>query len=279
LRSLPRWDGSDDPGTLVLYGEQGFGDVVQFARFVPTIRRRAGRIVLLLDGYWAPLASLLASLAGVDGVLDDAARLDASANATRASILSLPHLARARSDALPADRYLAAPTERVNAWRERLAQVPRPRVGIAWSVNARDDHAYVSRHKSLPASALAPLLEAAGIAFVSLQPGAAGDPSTLGTHASRIMDAGRSIADFADTAALIENLDLVISPDTAVAHVAGALGKPVWLLDRYNACWRWRLSPGTSPWYPTMRIFRQARFGDWSAPVAAVAGALRGRLC
>jgi ADP-heptose:LPS heptosyltransferase len=128
----------------------------------------------------------------------------------------------------------------------------------------------------VPVHVLAPVLAARGVSFVTLQPGAAGDPAAFGADAPRIVDARAAIADFADTAALIDTLDLVISADTAVAHVAGALGKPVWMLDRFNACWRWRLAADASPWYPTMRIFRQDRFGDWSGLMARLAAAFAG---
>ena len=143
-------------------------------------------------------------------------------------------------------------------------------MGLAWSVLARDAHGFVTRHKSVPVSVLAPILAARGVSFVTLQPGSAGDPAAFGADAPRIVDVRAAIADFADTAALIDTLDLVICADTAVAHVAGALGKPVWMLDRFNACWRWRLRPDRSPWYPTLSIFRQHAFLDWTGPLAAV---------
>jgi hypothetical protein len=152
-----------------------------------------------------------------------------------------------------------------------MRDLPRPRVGLAWSVLARDVHGFVTRHKSIPPEVLVPLVATGGAGFVSLQPGAQGDPAVFGRQAAAIVDVRASIRDFADTAALIEQLDLVISADTAVAHVAGALGKPVWMLDRSNTCWRWRAAPDASPWYPSMRIFRQARFGDWSDVAARLA--------
>ncbi|GIK85252.1 MAG: hypothetical protein BroJett026_07330 [Betaproteobacteria bacterium] len=271
LRSMPRWDGTAAGVTLVVHGEQGLGDVVQFARFVPALRKRVQRVVLLLDGAWAPLAPLLATLAGADAVLADAAALDEGPGAVRASFLSLPFLARARADALPAAPYLAAPADRVAAWAARVAPLQGARVGLAWSVHARDDHAYVTRHKSLPAASLAPLLEVEGVAFATLQPGADGDTAALGALAPRVAPLGRDIRDFGDTAALIAALDLVVTADTAVAHVAGALGKPVALLERFHGCWRWRLARATSPWYPSLAIHRQQRFGDWTAPVREAA--------
>ena len=190
-------------------------------------------------------------------------------------MLSLPHILGATVDTLGAAPYLHAPADRLEAWTARLASLPHPRVGLAWSVQARDDYGYVTLHKSVPPAALAPIVGLPDFSFVSLQPGAAGDPGAFGAAAARIADHREALRDFGDTAALIASLDLVIAPDTAVTHVAGALGVPVWLLDRYNSCWRWRLSPDASPWYPTLRIFRQARFGEWSEPVAQVVQTLR----
>ena len=262
---VPIWDGAPFAGTLVVYGEQGLGDVVQFARFVAEARTRAGRLVLLLAGYHAPLARLLASLAGVDEVVTAPEQLRRDGTIARVSILSLPQRLGVRVDAVgAAGRYLDPPAERTTYWRKRMAGVPAPRVGLAWSVLARERHAYITRHRIIPADVLAPLLATPSVAFVTLQPGPAGDPAAFGDAAERIVDARADIADFADTAALIDTLDLVITADTAVVHVAGALAKPVWMLDRYNACWRWRLAADTSPWYPKLRIFRQQRFGDWT---------------
>lgn len=274
LRKLRAWDGRPLAGTLVVHAEQGFGDVVQFARFVPQMRARAGRVVVFLDGYWTPLAPLLATLAGQDAVTTDPDALPDDAASARVSVLSLPHLAAARADALPPPPYLAAPADRRDAWQARVAPLPGPRVGLAWAVASRDDHAYVARQRTLDGDSLGPLLDTGGVSFVSLQPGTAGDPGALGKRGGRVAHLGRAIADFGDTAALIDALDLVISTDTAVVHVAGALGKPVWMLDRFASCWRWRLDAEASPWYPSLRIFRQRRFGDWEAPVRDAAKAL-----
>ncbi len=277
LARIPAWDGAPFAGTLVVFGEQGFGDVVQFARFIAAARVRVGRIVLVLDGYHAPLAPLLASLDGVDQVVTKATDISGDGTIARASILSLPFHLGVRVEHLGAvGRYLSPPADRAAAWQARMATIAAPRVGLAWSVLARDAHGFVTRHKSVPVSVLAPILAARGVSFVTLQPGSAGDPAAFGADAPRIVDVRAAIADFADTAALIDTLDLVICADTAVAHVAGALGKPVWMLDRFNACWRWRLAPDTSKWYPTMRIFRQDRFGDWTGVTDRLATAFAG---
>ena len=250
-----------------MFCEQGLGDVVQFARFVPAARERVGELVFVVDGYWRTLAPLLASLAGVDHLLKDAVAVEAleRSPAARTSVLSLAYLLDVVPDRLPGPiPYLAAPADRVGTWAPRVAALPGLKVGLAWSALHRGDHGYLTRHKSVPVAALAPLVARSGASFVSLQPGAAGDRTPLGALADRIADWTPEFRDFGDTAAIIAALDLVITTDTAVAHVAGALGKPVWLLDRYNACWRWRLDPVRSPWYPTLTIFRQDAFLDWS---------------
>ena len=192
-------------------------------------------------------------------------------------MLSLPHLLQATPQAVSAGAYLQPPVDRRAAWTARLAGVPQPRVGLAWSVFARSDYGYVTRHKSIPGAALAPLLAVPGVRFVTLQPGIAGDPASLGAAGKAVVDLRADLRDFGDTAALVAALDLVIAPDTAVTHVAGALGVPVFMLDRYNSCWRWRQAAGDarSPWYDSLRIFRQSRFGDWAEPVSRAAAALR----
>jgi Flp pilus assembly protein TadD len=276
LRRLRPWDGQPFAGTLVVHGEQGLGDAVQFARFVPLLRPRVGRLVLLLDAYWEPLAPLLATLAGVDAVTTDDAGLGELTEVARVSFLSLPFHAGATVDTLPARPYLAPPPELRTLWAHCVASLPGRRIGLAWSVHARDDHAYVTRHKSVPPSALAPLLALEDATFVTLQPGPDGDPAPLGPLADRVVPLGRDVRDFGDTAALIDALDAVVTPDTAVAHVAGALGKPVALLERFHGCWRWRLAPRTTPWYPSLRIFRQPRFGAWEQPVAEAAAWIAG---
>jgi Flp pilus assembly protein TadD len=274
----PAWQGDTLRGTLLLHAEQGHGDVVQFARFIAPARARVERIVLLADGYHAPLAPLLVSCAGIDAVVTDVAALRDERIAARASVLSLAHLLRIDVNDLPGSiPYLAAPPDAVAAWAARLGGRPAPRIGLAWSVLARDDHAFVTRHKSVPPAALAPLLRGRDATFVTLQPGAAGDPAAFATDAARVVDTRDTLRDFSATAALIGALDLVISADTAVAHVAGALGAPVWLLERAHGCWRWRLAADASPWYPTMTIFRQSRIDAWDDVVARVGAALAGR--
>jgi Flp pilus assembly protein TadD len=274
---IPQWDGGRLDGALLVTCEQGLGDVVQFARFIPDARRRVRRLIFLVDGTRQSLAPLLATLSGVDDLCTDAAALAALAERpiARASVLSLPYLVDVRVEALPGPvPYVSPLAERTAVWKPRLDAIPRPRVGLAWAAYARRDIGYVTRQKSVPLALLAPVIAASNASFVSLQLGAAGMLAPHGEPGERIVDLTADIHDFGDTAAIIAELDLVISSDTSVAHVAGALGKPIWMLDRYNTCWRWRLAADHSPWYPTMRIFRQQKFGDWSEPLTYLAAAL-----
>jgi Flp pilus assembly protein TadD len=274
---IPQWDGARLDGALLLICEQGLGDVVQFARFVPEARKRVRRLIFLLDGIRQSLAPLLATLSGIDDVYTDAEALATLAERpiARASVLSLPYLVEVRVESLPGPiPYVSPLEERTAVWKPRLEAIPRPRVGFAWAAFARREIGYVTRQKTVPLSLLAPVIAASSASFVSLQLGAAGNLALHGELARRIVDFTTDIHDFGDTAAIIAELDLVISSDTSVAHVAGAMGKPVWMLDRYNTCWRWRLAADRSPWYPTMRIFRQQKFGDWSEPLKQLAAAL-----
>jgi ADP-heptose:LPS heptosyltransferase len=260
----------------------GLGDVVQFARFVPEARRRVRRLVFLADTDWRTLAPLVATLQGVDDLCTDATALAALAERpiARASVHSLPYLLGVRVETLPGPvPYLWPLAERQAAWKARLEAIPRPRIGLAWSTQTRSRHAgYLTRQKTVPLSLLAPVIAAARGSFVSLQVGGADKLEPGGELGARMVDLTADIRDFGDTAAIISELDLVISTDTSVVHVAGAMGKPTWMLDRFNTCWRWRLAEDRSPWYPTMRIFRQQRFGDWQEPIARVAAALRQEL-
>jgi hypothetical protein len=155
------------------------------------------------------------------------------------------------------------------------------RVGLVWGGNPRLAQARISvldRRRSIPFDALAPLLDVPGVEFHALQLGAAAAQLRDAPLASRLVDMTADIADFADTAALLGELDLLISVDTSVVHLAGALGRPVWMLNRFDSCWRWGSEHDDAPWYPSMRIFRQPRFGDWKPVVARVTDALRERV-
>ena len=193
-------------------------------------------------------------------------------------LMSLPRVFGTRLDTIPAQTpYLSAAPERVAAWRERLADLPGRRVGLVWAGNPRPHQPEanaVDRRRSTSLDRFAPLGEVPGISFVSLQKGAAAIQARTPPAGMVVHDWTEELTDFAETAALIEALDLVISVDTSVAHLVGALGKELWLLNRFDTCWRWLLGRTDSPWYPTLRQFRQKRPGDWDGVVRDLTNAL-----
>jgi Tfp pilus assembly protein PilF len=268
-----KWRGEDlAGGTLFLHSEQGFGDTIQFCRYVPLAARRA-RIVL---GVQKPLIRLLSSLDGVAEFLDPerpVATFDRFC-----SLMSLPNVFGTTLETIP-DRipYLAADPQRREHWRRRLAPLGGVRVGLVWSGGARPeqpDFAPIDARRSMSLHQMSALAQIGGVTFVSLQKGppaaqAANPPPGMVLH-----DFTPELDDFAETAALMESLDLVISVDTAVTHLAGALGKPVWLLNRVDTCWRWLVDREDSPWYPSLRQFRQRRPGDWAEVLERVAVSL-----
>ena len=261
----PEWRGEALAGrTLLVQAEQGIGDLIHFARFVPLLPRD-GRIVLEAH---PPLVRLFAQLPGVTRITPLGAPLPP--HDLRIPIMSLPRWLpiAATADRAVTEPYLAADPAAVATWRARVAALPGRRVGLVWAGNPGGLR--MDRRRSIPPALLAPLGAVSGISFVSLQKPAQPNPP-LG---ERLIDHTAELADFADTAALIAALDLVIGVDTAVTHLAGALGKPVWLLNRADTDWRWGLGRDDTPWYPTLRQFRQPRAGDWPSVIAAVAAAL-----
>jgi Flp pilus assembly protein TadD len=266
----PLWDGRPlGGGTLLLWAEQGFGDTIQFVRYAPMLRARAGRVLLACP---ASLLPLMRSASGLDAVIpSDAAPPPVDAYVP---LLGVLHRLGTTLETIPAAiPYLAAEPKRVAALAPFLAR-GRPRIGLAWRGNPRhpNDH-----RRSLPLSLLQPLLSLRRARFFSLQLGPAVSELDLPAMAGRIFDLSSALGDFADTAAVLERLDLVITVDTAVAHLAGALGLPCWLLLPFNAEWRWLREREDSPWYPTLRLFRQRKAGAWPPVVARVVEALAQR--
>ena len=256
--------------TVLLYAEQGFGDTLQFIRYAEWIAERGARVVAAVPG---PLASLIGRGAGVAAVADLAALPDFDCYSP---LLSLPGIFNTDAATIPRNvPYLSAAPERIAHWRARLGPPALPRVGLVWSGDPRK-HQILANHadamRSMRFAALGPLLDVPGVEFHSLQVGEAAVAQIADDP--RIADHAGELFDFQETAALVEQLDLVISVDTSMVHLAGALGKPVWMFNRYNTCWRWMLDRTDSPWYPAMRIFRQQTFGDWQPVVAEVAHAL-----
>jgi hypothetical protein len=186
-------------------------------------------------------------------------------------LMSVPQRVGTTLDNIPAQcPYLRADAGLASKWAERLAPLAGRRVGLSWSGNPTMMH---DRERSILFEQFAPLIALPGIQFVSLQKDSAADQLRCAAG-ERVLDWTAELDDFADTAALVANLDLVISVDTAIVHLAGAMGKPIWLLNRYDPCWRWLLDRDDSPWYPTLRQFRQTRRGDWDRVMADVREAL-----
>jgi tetratricopeptide (TPR) repeat protein len=260
----PHWDGSDLHGrTLLVYAEQGIGDMLQFSRFVP-LAGRNGRLVAVVH---PPIRRLLAGLPGVSSVValgDTLPQFD-----LQCPMMSLPLLLGVATEQdIPHDiPYLYADPELESRWRERVAELPGLRVGLVWAGNP--ERVRMDRRRSITPERLAPLAAVPGVTLVSLQKGMPTAPT-----AQWLRDWTSELDDFADTAALVRTLDLVIGVDTAVVHLAGALGKPVWLLNRFDTCWRWLRDRDDSPWYPTLRQFRQRVPGDWDSVMQEVKRAL-----
>jgi tetratricopeptide (TPR) repeat protein len=271
------WNGEPMPrGSLLVFREGGLGDVLQFCRLVPLARARVGWLVLYLAPAYAPLARLLRSLDGVDEVVtapDAHATCDA-----QVSVMSLPHLCWGDLGRTPTPvPFLTVDRDLVDAWRDKVCDRGNIKVGLAWSGDPRHGNVEantIDRRRSMPLATLRPLFDVTGIDWYSLQKGAAASELAHAPFAARIADLTAEIGDFADTGALAMQLDLVISVDTSVLHLACALGRPTWMPNRFDSCWRWGTDRTDAPWYPTLRLFRQRTFGDWAPVVADIAGAL-----
>jgi tetratricopeptide (TPR) repeat protein len=267
----PRWDGADLANrTILVHAEQGFGDTIQFIRYVPLLAALGATVIFGCD---PALRRLLERTAGIAQWLDWGQPLPAYD--CHCPLMSLPLVFETTLQNILHDvPYIRAETEAVDRWRQALAgDGPGLKVGLVWA--GRPTHQN-DRNRSLPLSALAPLAMAKGVRFYSLQKGEASRQASNPPAGMELIDRTDQLHDFADTAALIANLDLIISVDTAVAHLAGAMGKPVWALLPFVPDWRWLLDREDSPWYPTLRLFRQPDRGDWAGVVSKVAQALSG---
>jgi Flp pilus assembly protein TadD len=259
----PQWRGEPGEGRqLLLHAEQGFGDTLQFCRFASDAADRGFRIILEVQ---KPLVRLLTGLPKVTAVI---ARGEALPEFDlHAPLLSLPWALGLTVESLaePAP-YLQADPALAAVWRRRLAAPAGLLVGLAWAGSHTAANAAIDRRRSIAPEILAPLFHSPGVNFVSLQKDGPPMPAEF-----PLTDLMPEVTDFADTAALIANLDLVITVDTAVAHLAGALGKPVWMLNRFDSCWRWLTGRRDSPWYPTLRIYQQPAPGNWDSVIADIA--------
>jgi tetratricopeptide (TPR) repeat protein len=266
--SAPLWLGGSFPAghTILVHHEQGLGDTLQFIRYVPLLARRGARVVLRLP---AALLEIMRTLDGVAQIVSTAAPLPA--HDLHCPVMSLPLAFGTTMQTIPADiPYLRADPVRTAQWSAALGAKLRPRIGLVWAGRHRPPVNYA---RDVPLAALRPLLQL-DADFISLQKEVAPADSIALASMPGIARHGESLSDFADTAALVANLDLVIAADSSVVHLAGALGKPVWVMNRYAPCWRWLRGRSDSPWYPTARLYRQAAFGDWAGVVDQIRQAL-----
>ena len=268
---VPRWDGSiGSGGTILVWAEQGLGDTLQFCRYAPLVARRGWRVVVEVSPV---LVRLMQSLEGVTVVpigTTAPSKIDC-----HCPMMSLPLLFDTTLETIPAAiPYLAPAFADIARWRQILGAPGGLTVGLCWAGNPRREFGLPSTfdaRRSMSLDRLAPLFAVDGVSFVSLQkePRPGDDPARYA-----MLDPMGRVNDFADTAAIIATLDLIIAVDTSVAHLAGALGRPIWLLNRFDTCWRWLRGRSDSPWYPTLRQFRQSDFGVWDDAVAQVAAEL-----
>ena len=262
----PIWDGSDlDGRTIVVHNEQGFGDMIQFVRYVPLVAERGGTVVLEVQ---SQLSRLLAGVRGVGRLVHEGAVVDDAD--VSAPLMSLPAIFGTTLETIPADvPYIAAPEIHRN-------HIPVPlgaarNVGICWTGKTTPG---TDRNRSCPLAHFVDLMGLADVAFHSLQVDAGGRAIEAHGCEALVTDLGGGLHDFADTAAVISQLDLVITVDTALAHLAGAMARPVWVLIHFAADWRWMCDREDNPWYPTMRLFRQRQPGDWAEVMSRVKAAL-----
>jgi tetratricopeptide (TPR) repeat protein/GT2 family glycosyltransferase len=260
----PLWLGQEDLSgkTLLVWHEQGYGDTIQCVRYIPMLAERGARVILAVP---APLKALMQTVTGVARVVSGSE--PGLQHHFHCPLMSLPRAFRTTPDTVPAPvSYLHADPAKVEQWAQRLGPWTKPRIGLVWGGRR---YAPINYPRDIPLECLTPLL-ALDAQFIGLQKEVADTDQRRLQQLPRLQHLGESLADFADTAALTANLDLVISADTAVAHLAGALGKPIWLMNRYASCWRWMQRGVESPWYPTMKQFRQRAVGDWGSVATAV---------
>ena len=271
--SCPRWQGEVLAGKSLLIGyEAGHGDMIQFCRYAAVLKAQGAASITMICH--PALKALFASLEGADAVISFDEQIPATGWDFWTPLLSIPHYCKTRIDSIPARiPYLHVPPNRIAKWASFLPE-DGLRVGLAWKGNPLFEN---DTDRSLPSlDVLAPLWAVPGVCFVSLQKGAGEGEAAQPPGGLPLINLGPQLEDFADTAAAVANLDLVICVDTAIAHLTGALGKPCWvMLPEYKTDWRWLADRTDSPWYPgIMRLFRQPAMGNWTAVVTGLVTAL-----
>ncbi|BBU33016.1 hypothetical protein BTHE68_67500 (plasmid) [Burkholderia sp. THE68] len=276
--AYPQWKGETLQGkSIVILSEQGLGDTLQFCRYLPLLKAKGvKRLTVVCE---PALARLVEGIEEVDACIRSSDLHGLPKQDFWCFMMSLPLRFHTTLETVPAlVPYLHAPASLVETWKMRLPSA-RPRIGLVWAGESRSGvklAAAVDRRRSIHARQLVPLLQVPGATFVSLQLGATTRPQISEIPETlRPFDPMSDVTDFADTAAIIENLDLVIAVDTSTAHLAGALNRPVWVLSRFDQCWRWLTGRDDTPWYPSMRLFRQTQAGDWDRVIGRIADELK----
>ena len=270
-RGRPLWLGEYPLGgrTILLHAEQGLGDTIQFARYVPLLARTGAKIVLEVQ---PQLKALLRQIEGVGAVVARGEPLPSFD--VHCPLGSLPLVLKTEPATIPAEvPYLRADDARIAKWRPRLEALGRPRIAVAWSGNVQHMN---DRNRSIPLSALAPLWSVGSVRFLAVQRDLRSGDAELLADEPHVAQIGTELDDFADTAAVLALVDLVITVDTSVAHLAGAMGRPVWILVPFSPDWRWTLSGESSRWYATARLFRQPSLGDWDSVIDRLRSELQG---
>ena len=267
---MPVWDGSSFAGKrLYIHDEQGLGDTIQFVRYIPMVKERGGTVIFETR---RPLLSLLKNYEGIDHLVERSKDGNPAAECDLyIPLLSLPGIFNTTLETIPSGApYIQADPKKIERWRNRLAGKGF-KVGFVWAgrPTGRDENQGL-RNRSCPLERFAPLTKIEGIRLYGLQKGEAAIQTESLPEGMMTANPGEEFEDFADTAGVIENLDLVISIDTSVAHLAGAMGKPVWVLLQRVSDWRWMLDREDCPWYPTMRLFRQKKDNDWDEVICRI---------
>jgi tetratricopeptide (TPR) repeat protein len=261
---LGNWDISGK--TILVHGEQGLGDTIMFARYVPLVAQRGAKVILAVQ---RPLAAVMATLPGAALVRGQGEPLPPFDGFC--PLPTLPLAFRTRVETIPADiPYLAAPADRLAKWQPVFQTFPRPRIGLMWAGALSPIF-----RRSIPLGLLLPILQMREFCFVALQKDVPKEDAPLLDSSRMATFLGERQSDLADAAAMISQLDLVITIDTSIAHLAGAMGKPTWVLLPFSTDWRWMRDRSDNPWYPTTRLFRQPTPGDWQSVVTQVTAALR----
>jgi tetratricopeptide (TPR) repeat protein len=272
----PRWLGKESllGKTILIHSEQGFGDSLQFCRYIKKVVNLGATVFLLIE---KPLAELMSEIEGISQVLIKGEH-SIPDHDYQCPLMSLPHALGTTLTNIPSEfPYLRTEKKKVDEWKKLLGPKIKPRVGIVWSGGLRLNQPavqMVNLRRNLPLDKFSELRNL-NIDFFSLQKGEQAEAELKNLIAEdwqgpKIIDHTKKMNNFSDTAAFIENLDLVISVDTSTAHLAGAIGKPVWIINRHDGCWRWGINKKNSPWYPNATLFRQEEPGGWDLPIAMI---------